>query len=229
MVLRSKAILVGISLFMTAPIAFGQCRVCQEWQGGWLCVTTSSRIKCLVDGDTCTRNLTSGCGVSASGSECPKSLPKGALRLASSTARPAARLFFIVGSVIDPLALQEVAFQAGATRLGIKDGKLQNTTQSAVVGYQLAFAVVDRTTWKVNIVPGPIINSSIPIKPREERALIPILLRDSLGQTDFSAVGVFVREVRFSDGSVWDADLAHIKAEVENAATDTKNSGKSTS
>jgi len=229
MKLISKAVMIGMSLFMSAPLTFGQCRVCQEWQGGWLSVTKSSRIKCLVDGDTCTMNLTSGCGVRASGSECPKSLPKGSLRLASTTARPDARLFFIMGSAVDPLALEEVVFQAGTTKLGVKQGKLQNTTQNAVARYQLAFAVVDRSTWKATIVPGPIIDSTVPIKPKEERALIPPILRDFLGETDFSAVGVFVREARFSDGSVWAADLARIKAEVENATTDVKSSGKSTS
>jgi len=151
------------------------------------------------------------------------------LRAASSNSRPDARLFFIVGSVGDPLALRNVTFQTGAKNWGVKDGKLSNTTRSAVVDYQLAFTIVGRGTWKVNIVPGPVINSTLPIKPSEQRGLVPVPMREYVGQSDFSAVGVYVRHAKFSDGSVWDADLAHIKAEVEGAASDIQGTDKSTS
>jgi hypothetical protein len=225
----SRAFILAICSLTAVPLSFGQCRVCQEWQGTWICVTSNTRVKCLVDGDTCTMNLTSGCGISASGGDCKSTLPKGLFRAASSKSHPDARLFFIVGSAGDPLALREVAFQTGTTNWGVKDGKLNNNTHSAVVGYQLAFAVVDRGTWKVNIVLGPVIDSTISIKPKEQRGLIPIPMKDYLGQSDFSAVGVFVRQARFSDGSVWEADLARIKADVEGAASDVQGTDKSTS
>ncbi len=131
-----------------------------------------------------------------------------------------------MGSTSDPLALKEVAFKTGQTRL-VKDGKVVNNAQTAVVSYQLAFAVVDRATWRVSIVPGPIINSTAPITPKEERGLIPIALEDFVGQTNFAAIGVFVHHATFADGTIWDADAAKVKADVEDATSEVQGSKKS--
>lgn len=225
MKLSRKCLLIGMLLLISTPLAFGQCRVCTEWQGAWICITTNTRIKCLVDGDTCTMTLTNGCGASAAGAECRNSLQKGALREASLS-RPGSRFFFVVGSLGDPLALKEISFQAQTNKLGIKDGKLLNNGRSAVVEYEFAAALVNKDTWKVSIVPGPVITSTVVIKPSEERGIIPMTVEDLVGQTDFAAIGLFVRRARFADGSVWEADLDGVKAEVEGAAVDVHVAGK---
>lgn len=207
---------VVLSLLLVADAA-AQCRVCAEWQGGWMCVTTPNRIKCVIDGLDCTMTLvtkcTEGIGVSTKGCLKPK-MSQGAL-LPAQGSNPKGTLAFPVGQSTDPLLLKEVTFKTGPEETSISGGSLLNQTKLPVVRYMLGFAVVRRGSTSVELVPGLDATPTIPINPGETRGMYSQAMEIPIPKVERSAVGVFVLEVQFADGSTWKPGLDRIKAIVQ--------------
>ena len=207
---------VVLSLLLVADAA-AQCRVCAEWQGAWMCVTTPNRIKCVIDGPDCTMTLvtkcTEGSGVSTKGCLKPK-MSQGALLLTQGL-NPKGTLAFPVGQSNDPLLLREVTFKAGPEETSISGGSLLNQTKLPVVRYMLGFGVVRRGSTTVEILPGLDATPTMPINPGETRGMYPQAMEIPVPKAERAAIGVFVLEVQFADGSSWKPGLDRIKAIIQ--------------
>jgi len=203
---------VGALAAVLAPPAEAACRVCQENQGMWLCVYTSTRIRCLVDGDNCTMTLVSACVSTPGGGRCvgdvlaQHGLLQGLGDIQSGT------VWLPIRSSDDPLVLTQISFGLGRT---IKGGQVLNKSHGSIAAYQLGLITVERGSSDSKVVPGPLTQVTVPIKPEEIRGMLKQPLEGPSLDKDLSVVAVFFMQVRFSDGSSWQANTTRLQADVE--------------
>lgn len=212
-ILRMAVLVAAAAVSMLlVPASEAACGICQENQGAWICVYTTTRIKCLVDGDTCTMTLVSSCGAIDGECRSPQEilarlgLPEGWSETSKGT------LWLPMKGPNDPAVLSKITFGSGAT---IRGGELLNRSSESIAGYQLGLVVVKRGGRTSEVVRGPVVDSTVPIKAKEIREMPPQLLESPLFKDQPAVVGVFLLEVRFADGSSWHADVARIQSEAE--------------
>jgi hypothetical protein len=128
---------------------------------------------------------------------------------------PKGTLFFPVSEPTDPLLLKEVAFKTVPEEISISGGSLLNQAKLPVVRYVLGFAVVRRGSTMVEVLPGLDATPTMPISPNEARGMFPQPMEISVPRAERAAVGVFVLEVQFADGSTWKPGLDRIRAIVQ--------------
>jgi len=135
--------------------------------------------------------------------------------LRAQTPSTTGTLFFPVAQPTDPLLLKEIAFKTGAEGTSISGGLLLNQAKLPVVRYVLGFAVVRRGSTRGELMPGLDATPTMPIAPGEVRGMIAQPMEIPVPNAERAAVGVFVLEVHFADGSTWKPGLQRIKALVQ--------------
>lgn len=211
---RRIGTLAVVALFvgLLAPKAEAVCKICQESQGQWFCFFTDRRLLCNIDGADCTMTLVSSCGGGVGGKCIGDLLVQGSGLPEAIAKNQKGTIWMPLRTKTDPLLFTELSFSLGRR---IKTGKVLNQGKTAVAAYQLGVIAVERGKADAIVVPGPVTDLTVPMKPSETRGMMEQPLSDALPNNDMAIVAVYIKEVRFADGSTWQANTALLQSEVE--------------
>jgi hypothetical protein len=118
------------------------------------------------------------------------------------------------------LLLTKISFNTSGEITG---GELINNSNSTVSDYHFGILLLKRNESEPQFVPGPAIRATGEIKPRDSRGIPgPLGLGNSVKSPEVFGVAVFISQVRFQDGSTWNANLEATIKRIEESLRHTR-------